>query len=65
MRDQHIGIYVGSKIPRLLKDAINKAIEKGYYLNHSDFIRDAIKEKLQREGFAGSVTSTEENKQGN
>jgi Arc/MetJ-type ribon-helix-helix transcriptional regulator len=63
MRERNIGIYVGSKIPRLLKDAINKAIETGYYLNHSDFIRDAIKEKLQREGFASAVTSTEEDKQ--
>ena len=46
-----MGIYVGSKIPRILKDAISKAIERGDYLNHSDFIRDAIKEKLRREGF--------------
>lgn len=64
MKDQHIGIYVGSKIPKLLKDAINRSIERGYYLNHSDFIRDAIKEKLQREGFGNSVASTEEDKQG-
>ena len=47
-----MGIYVGSKVPRMLKDAITKAIERGDYLNHSDFIRDAIKEKLRREGFA-------------
>jgi Arc/MetJ-type ribon-helix-helix transcriptional regulator len=50
MPGQDIGIYVGSKIPQILKNAINKAVEKGNYLNSSDFIRDAIKEKLQREG---------------
>jgi Arc/MetJ-type ribon-helix-helix transcriptional regulator len=50
---QNIGIYVGSKIPQMLKNEITKAIERGDYLNHSDFIRDAIKEKLRREGFVG------------
>jgi Arc/MetJ-type ribon-helix-helix transcriptional regulator len=59
MREERIGIYVGSKIPQVLRDALTKAIEKGDYLNSSDFIRDAIKEKLQREGFAGSKSSTE------
>lgn len=45
------GIYAGSKIPQALKIAIEYAITKGSYLNTSNFIRDAIKEKLQREGF--------------
>lgn len=45
------GIYAGSKIPHTLKIAIEHAIIKGSYLNTSNFIRDAIKEKLQREGF--------------
>jgi Arc/MetJ-type ribon-helix-helix transcriptional regulator len=59
MNDQVSGVYVGSKIPQILRDGINKAIEGGNYLNCSDFIRDAVKEKLLREGFAGSGASTE------
>jgi Arc/MetJ-type ribon-helix-helix transcriptional regulator len=43
--------YVGSKIPSSLKGAIERAVKTGSYLNISDFIRDAIKEKLEREGF--------------
>jgi Arc/MetJ-type ribon-helix-helix transcriptional regulator len=43
--------YVGSKIPCSLKDALEKAVKTGSYLNISDFIRDAIKQKLEREGF--------------
>jgi hypothetical protein len=45
------GVYAGSKIPQALKITIEHAITKGSYLNTSNFIRDAIKEKLQREGF--------------
>ena len=51
MDREDIGIYAGSKVPQLLKSAIEKAVKSGNYLNSSDFIRDAIKEKLQREGF--------------
>ncbi len=46
-----IGQYAGSKIPEILKKSIEGAIASGNYLNKSDFIRDAIREKLQREGF--------------
>jgi Arc/MetJ-type ribon-helix-helix transcriptional regulator len=45
------GIYAGSKIPHKMRTAIEHAITNGSYLNISNFIRDAIKEKLQREGF--------------
>nr|MDP9288962.1 ribbon-helix-helix domain-containing protein [Thermoproteota archaeon] len=45
------GSYAGSKIPQILKNAIKDAVSTGNYLNSSDFIRDAIKEKLQREGY--------------
>ena len=48
---RRVGDYVGSKIPYSLKDAIEKAVNTGSYLNTSDFISDAIKEKLEREGF--------------
>lgn len=48
---QEIGLYAGSKVPQILKDSLEGAIQSGNYLNESDFIRDAIREKLQREGF--------------
>lgn len=52
--DQHqFGIYVGSKIPHILRDAINRAIKGGNYLNSSDFIRDAIKDKLDQDPDSG------------
>lgn len=46
-----IGLYAGSKVPQIIKRSIDGAIKSGNYLNESDFIRDAIREKLQREGF--------------
>jgi len=51
MSGQEHGIYVGSKVPSTLKESLSIAVNSGHYLNISDFIRDAIKEKLQREGF--------------
>jgi len=44
-----VGAYAGTKVPPVLKLGLEKAIQKGIYLNYSDFIRDAIKEKLLRE----------------
>jgi Arc/MetJ-type ribon-helix-helix transcriptional regulator len=49
--NRNVEDYVGSKIPYSLKDAIERAVKTGSYLNISDFIRDAIKEKLERDGF--------------
>jgi len=40
---------VGARIPRRLKDAIEKIVKTDAYLNPSDFIRTAIREKLQRD----------------
>ena len=54
MNKQDIGIYAGSKVPQILKKSIQNAVISGNYLNASDFIRDAIKEKLHREGFLTS-----------
>ena len=51
MNKQDVGIYAGSKVPQILKKSIQNAVMSGNYLNASDFIRDAIKEKLHREGF--------------
>jgi len=39
----------------LLKELIRKAVSGGTYLNTSDFIRDAVKEKLERDGYFVSV----------
>jgi Arc/MetJ-type ribon-helix-helix transcriptional regulator len=51
MNKENIGIYAGSKVPQSIKKAIQEAVITGNYLNASDFIRDALKEKLHREGF--------------
>jgi Arc/MetJ-type ribon-helix-helix transcriptional regulator len=45
------GLYIGSKVPNTIRNSIEKAVNTGIYLNISDFVRDAIKEKLDREGF--------------
>jgi Arc/MetJ-type ribon-helix-helix transcriptional regulator len=45
------GLYVASKIPENLKLTIEEAVTTGSYLNKSEFVRDAIKEKLSKEGF--------------
>jgi Arc/MetJ-type ribon-helix-helix transcriptional regulator len=55
MIEKNSGLYTGSKVPQILKNAIQMAVHSGNYLNSSDFIRDAIKEKLLREGFLQSV----------
>jgi Arc/MetJ-type ribon-helix-helix transcriptional regulator len=41
-----IGKVVGAKLTRNEIDQINKLIETGFYLNPSDFIREAVREKL-------------------
>jgi len=51
MFKQQAGVYAGSKISQTLKNSMRQAIMMGNYLNTSDFVRDAIKEKLQREGY--------------
>jgi Arc/MetJ-type ribon-helix-helix transcriptional regulator len=43
------GFYAGSKIPQAMKKSICKVVQSGSYLNESDFIRHAIKEKLEKE----------------
>ncbi|MGH9984910.1 MAG: ribbon-helix-helix domain-containing protein [Nitrososphaeraceae archaeon] len=46
---KQIAFYAGTKIPLGLKRSIEKAVEDGNYLNESDFVRNAIKEKLEKE----------------
>jgi len=40
------GKVVGAKLTRNEIDQINKLVEAGFYLNPSDFIREAVREKL-------------------
>lgn len=44
-------MYVASKIPESLKLTMEEAVTTGSYMNKSEFVRDAIKEKLSKEGF--------------
>jgi Arc/MetJ-type ribon-helix-helix transcriptional regulator len=44
-------VYIGSKIPQNQKSTLDHAIYNGDYLNISGFVRDAVKEKLQREDY--------------
>ena len=45
--------HIGSKIPQKMKTTVEKAVINGDYLNLSEFVRDAVKEKLSREGLVG------------
>jgi Arc/MetJ-type ribon-helix-helix transcriptional regulator len=51
------GVYIGSKIPQNQKTILENAIDNGDYLNISGFVRDAVKEKLTREGLRSSIKS--------
>jgi len=42
-------VLVSARIPKRLKDKIDQAVEKGLYNNRSDFVRNAIREKLKEE----------------
>lgn len=42
----NVGKVVGAKLTRNEIDQINKLVEAGLYLNPSDFIREAVREKL-------------------
>lgn len=57
MITKNTGVYVGSKIPKLLRSSMENAVEGGNYLNLSDFIRSAIKEKVLREGYSSDKRS--------
>jgi Arc/MetJ-type ribon-helix-helix transcriptional regulator len=49
MKPRNTGVFVASKIPPLMKQYVLQAITKGRYISTSDFIRSAIKEKIERE----------------
>ena len=59
MIPEKIGVYVGSKIPNILRLSIEKAVKTGRYLNVSELVRDARKEKRDREGFLYSAGRNE------
>lgn len=60
MLQKNLGVYVGSKIPNILRASIEKAVLAGKYLNISDFVRDAIKEKIYRERIQHTVGGNED-----
>jgi len=41
--------YIGVRVPRTLKNLISAIIEVDTHLNEADFVRDAIREKIQRD----------------
>jgi Arc/MetJ-type ribon-helix-helix transcriptional regulator len=57
MGQKNTGVYVGSKIPKALRLSVERAVQVGPYLNVSDFVRSAIKDKLLAEGYFITVGS--------
>jgi Arc/MetJ-type ribon-helix-helix transcriptional regulator len=53
-------VYIGSKIPLNQKTILENAISNGDYLNISGFVRDAVKEKMVREGLLSSLKPVRE-----
>ena len=41
--------YIGVRVPKTLKELIQKVIQLDAHLNEADFVRDAIREKIQRD----------------
>jgi len=39
------------RVPNKLRKRVKSIVEKGGYMNESDFVRDAIREKLTKMGF--------------
>jgi Arc/MetJ-type ribon-helix-helix transcriptional regulator len=44
------GEVVSAKVPAKVKRAITRAIDKGLAMSESDYIRDAVVLKLQKDG---------------
>ena len=42
-------IQVSFKIPRALKEIVQKYVKRDLHVNMSDFFRDALREKVQRD----------------
>ena len=41
--------FIPRRVPRTLKELVEKIIEVDAHINESDFVRDAIREKIQRD----------------
>jgi Arc/MetJ-type ribon-helix-helix transcriptional regulator len=57
MKLRNTGVNVGSKIPVAVKQCIIKVVQEGDYLSVSDFVRDAVKEKLVHDGYQWKLKS--------
>lgn len=53
-KHEYTHVNATSRIPRVTEEALINAVSTGVYLNISNFVREAIKEKLEREGFLHS-----------
>jgi hypothetical protein len=51
------GVYIGAKVPVMYRDVIRHEVSDGNYLNVSQFVCDAVKEKLHGDGLLGSGPS--------
>jgi len=50
-------LVLNARISIEMKEALRRIVEKGLYVNESDFVREAIREKLKEMGFTISVIS--------
>jgi len=50
-------VVLNARISIEMKEALRRIVEKGLYVNESDFVREAIREKLKEMGFTISVIS--------
>jgi len=41
--------FVGARVPNRLKELIAEFIKRDTHLNESDFVRDALREKIRKE----------------
>jgi len=42
-------VYLSVRLPRTLRELVKVHVSRGLHMNESDFIRESIREKLQRE----------------
>lgn len=49
MRKKEYDVRISARIPRSLKQLMEEFVALDAHLNESDLIRDAIREKIQRE----------------
>jgi len=45
------GVNIGSKVPIIIRNYIVEIVQKGQYISVSEFVRNAVKEKLQNIGY--------------